>query len=121
MPGRNQTGPNGMGPMTGRGMGVRNGAGGGQGFNSSFGRGNRMGRGNGFRNGMGQGYGYGYGTGLQQNPIASDVNIAQQTFLENELKMMKEQVASVERELENISKVNNSTSNKEEDGKTKNK
>ncbi len=113
MPGRNQTGPNGMGPMTGRGMGVRNGMG--QGFNSGFGRGNRMGRGNGFGNGMGRGFGYGYGYGMQQNPIESDVNIAQQTFLENELKMMKDQVASVERELEHLNKANTNNSTKEEE------
>ena len=114
MPGRNQTGPNGMGPMTGRGMGVRNGVGR-QGFNSGFGRGNRMGRGNGYGNGMGQGFGYGYGNGLQQNTVATDVNIAQQTFLENELKMMKAQVASVERELGNLNKANTDNSNKEEE------
>ena len=101
MPGRNQTGPNGMGPMTGRGMGVRNGVG--QGFNSGFGRGNRMGR------------GFGYGYGMQQNPIASDISVAQQTFLENELKMMKEQVASVERELENLNKTNANNSIKEDE------
>ena len=113
MPGRNQTGPNGMGPMTGRGMGVRNGAGNGEGFNSGFGRGNRMGRGNGFGNDMGRGFGYGYG--MQQNPIASNVNVAQQTFLENELKMMKEQVATVERELEAFSKANDDNSNQDKE------
>jgi len=107
MPGRNQTGPNGMGPMTGRGMGIRNGVG--QGFNSDFGRGKRMGRGNGFGNGMGRGFGF----GMQQNPIASDISVAQQTFLENELKMMKEQVASVEKELENLNKTNANSSIKE--------
>ena len=112
MPGRNQTGPNGMGPMTGRGMGVRNGAGNGQGFNSGFGRGNRMGRGNGFKNGMGQGFGYGYGR--QQNMVASDANIAQKTFLENELKVMKEQVATIEKELEAINNANVNNSNREE-------
>lgn len=108
MPGRNQTGPNGMGPMIGRGMGVRNGVG--PGFNSGFGRGNRMGRGNSFGNGMGRGFGY----SMQQNPIARDISVAQQTFLENELKMMKEQVASVERELENLNKTNAHNSNKAE-------
>ncbi len=111
MPGRNQTGPNGMGPMTGRGMGVRNGAGNGRGFNSGFRRGNRMGRGIGFGNGMGRGFGY----GMQQNNVVTDVNIAQQTFLENELKIMKDQVASVERELKKISNVNRNDSNKEEE------
>ena len=108
MPGRNQTGPNGLGPMTGRGMGVRNGAF--QGYNPGFGRGNRIGRGFRFGNGMGQGFEYGYG--MQQNSVASDVNIAQQTFLENELKIMKEQVASVERELATFQK---SERNKEEE------
>ncbi len=111
MPGRNQTGPNGMGPMTGRGMGVRNGAGNGEGFNSGFRRGNRMGRGNGYGNGMGRGFGY----GMQQNSVVTDVSIAQQTFLENELKMMKDQVASVERELEKINNINRNDSNKEEE------
>ena len=109
MPGRNQTGPNGMGPMTGRGMGVRNG----QGFNSGFGRGNRMGRGNGFRNGMGQGFGY--GNYMQQNPVVRDVNLAQQTFLENELKMMKDQVATIEKELEDLNKANDNNFSKEEE------
>ena len=109
MPGRNQTGPNGMGPMTGRGMGVRNGMG--QGFNSGFGRGRGFGRGN----GMGQGFGYGYGYGSQQNPITNDINNAQQTFLENELRIMKDQVAAVERELESINKANTNNSTKEEE------
>ena len=107
MPGRNQTGPNGMGPMTGRGMGVRNGMG--QGFNSGFGRGRGFGRGN----GMGQGFGYGYGS--QQNPITNDINNAQQTFLENELRIMKDQVAAVERELESINKENTNKSSMEEE------
>ncbi len=111
MPGRNQTGPNGMGPMTGRGMGVRNGNGGT--LNSGFGRGNRMGRGNGFGNGMGRGVGYGYG--IQQNRVASDVNIAQKTFLENELKVMKDQVATIEKELEAVNKVNVNNSSKEKE------
>ena len=108
MPGRNQTGSNGMGAMTGRGMGVRNGNG--VAFNSGFGRGNRMGRGNGYGNGMGRGAGY----GTQQNPVASDVNIAQQTFLENELKVMKEQVATIEKKLETVNKANNNSSKEEE-------
>lgn len=115
MPGRNQTGPNGMGPMTGRGMGLRNGGGNRLGFNSGFGRGFRSGRGNRFRSGMGQGYGYGYGNGWGQSEIISDVNLAQQTFLENELKMMKEQVAKVEKELANINKTNSNSFTKDEE------
>ena len=106
MPGRNQTGPNGMGPMTGRGMGVRTGMN--QGVNFGLGRGFRRGRGNGFRKGMGQGYGYRNAWG--QSEITSDVNLAQQTFLENELKIMKEQVATLERELKNIAKTNDTNS-----------
>jgi len=109
MPGRNQTGPNGMGPMTGRGMGVRNGMG--QGFNSGFGRGGGFRRGNG--QGMGRGFGYGYSS--RDNSIASDLSTSQRSFLENELKIMKEQVASVERELENLNKTNANNSNKEEE------
>ncbi len=64
---------------------------------------------------MGQCYGFGYGNGWGQSKINSDVNLAQQTFLENELKMMKEQVAKVEKELADLNKLNSNSSIKDEE------
>jgi hypothetical protein len=86
MPGRDQTGPNGMGPFTGRGMGVRRGGGGfGYGFNG------------GFRRGGGSGRGY----GLHRNFYEEDYELSQKEYLENELRIMKEQVARLEEQLQN--------------------
>jgi len=68
MPRFDGTGPNGQGPITGRGMGKCNTTKEENGMNPSFGfgrgcgRGMGMGRGRGRRGGMGQGRGYGVNT-----------------------------------------------------------
>ncbi|MBU0475053.1 MAG: DUF5320 domain-containing protein [Bacteroidetes bacterium] len=93
MPNRNQMGPSGMGPMTGRGMGIQERRGFNRGFNSGYGRGCGYGRGNGF----GRGFGFGYG--MQLNSNANNANLSQKEFLENELKIMKEQVVRLEEQL----------------------
>ena len=65
MPMRNGTGPQGMGPMTGRGMGPCNPNG------ANIGYGYGMGRGMGFSRGMGcRRMGFGYGMGMNM-PVAT--------------------------------------------------
>ena len=90
MPGRNQTGPNGMGPFTGRGMGMR---------------GNRIGFGYGFGGiRRGGGFGRGNGYGFHHNYYYNENNVTEKEFLENELKIMKEHVAQIEKQLENYNR-----------------
>lgn len=63
MPGRNGTGPSGMGPKTGRGMGNCNPKKTGNGIISNLGQGFGLGRGQ----GRGQGLGKGLGLGRRTN------------------------------------------------------
>lgn len=58
MPGRNQTGPLGQGPMTGRGLGIC-----GSRRNASYTNGPRLGLGRGYGRGAGRGLGRGMGGG----------------------------------------------------------
>ncbi|NDV18324.1 hypothetical protein GO013_02695 [Pseudodesulfovibrio sp. JC047] len=117
MPGRNGTGPMGMGSRTGRGLGTCTGTTTtvNQPYGQGFGRG--FGMRNGMRNGMGmggQGFGYrrgrggaGYGWGMnpgfntQYAPIPQDDQQAleeQAAFLEAELKTIQEQLATLRSE-----------------------
>ena len=83
MPYGDGTGPNGLGPMSGRGLGVRRG----------FGRGA----------GLGRGYGRGYGLrrfGYYQD----ETPITQKEAIENELRIMKNRVAELENELKQFDK-----------------
>ena len=63
MPGMNRTGPEGLGPMTGRKMGLCGSAGG-----AAVGRGMGRGIGRGMRNGFGAGFGGGRGFGRSVGP-----------------------------------------------------
>ncbi len=101
MPGRDRTGPSGFGPMTGRRMGFcadnsnlnySN-----RGF--GYGRGDRggLGFGGGFRYGRGYGLGsrFGYGNGY----IESTPNVSDKTIIENEIRVLKDQLSSLEEQL----------------------
>lgn len=95
MPGRDRTGPNGLGSMTGRRMGFcadnKN-----QYFsNRRFG--NQTGNRSGFGNGRGYGCGVGYGLGNQY--IESNPNISDKTIIENEIRILKDQLSSLEEQL----------------------
>lgn len=94
MPNYDGTGPNGNGPMTGRGDGPCNtgyGRGAGQGFGAGRGLGRGFGRGmgRGRRLGLGRGMGRGYGMGV--NPTTAD--------LEDERAALKAELADLEREI----------------------
>ena len=82
MPGFDGTGPNGMGPMTGRGMGSCNPS-----------NGNYFGRGQGYGRGQGRGIRRGYGIG-QSDFIQNDKDIllAQKAELENSLNLINKQL-----------------------------
>jgi hypothetical protein len=78
MPRLDGTGPNGAGPLTGRGMGNC----------GAFGR----------RCGFGRGMGLGRGLGFGRRWTATD----EKTALEDEKKMLKEELAAVDEELNDL-------------------
>ena len=95
MPGRDKTGPNGNGPITGRGLGYC------AGENV---RGFGFGRGRGFSRGYGYGRGMGYRYG-QMHELNSEETIheeSRETLLENEARVLKEQLAAVEKQLTDL-------------------
>ena len=98
MPRGDRTGPNGSGPKTGRALGycVRNETAGylenrGQGLGRGFG--NRRGFGNG--QGFGRGRGYGQGRG-------GFTEVSEKTLVQNEINILKDQLASLEDRLKNL-------------------
>ncbi|OQY06657.1 MAG: hypothetical protein B6I25_03430 [Planctomycetales bacterium 4572_13] len=98
MPGGNGTGPAGMGPMTGRGVGFC------AGYNTPGythpigGRGMGMGRGR----GMGMGRGFGRGFAGAGNAGAYPVPVGQPLTQEQELEGLKGQAESLENSLDQI-------------------
>lgn len=95
MPRGDRTGPNGNGPMTGRRMGYCAGndrPGLTEGYHN-FGRG----YGGGNRRGSGRGFGYGYRSGDYVSDFIS--NVSERTLLENEIRILKEQLNSLEKKL----------------------
>ncbi|OQX71271.1 MAG: hypothetical protein B6D62_02255 [Candidatus Cloacimonas sp. 4484_275] len=93
MPRGDGTGPNGMGPMTGRGLGYCAGYGR-AGFTNPVGRG--FGRGYGFGRGFGRGYGWGF-----RSPYAYS-DISEKTYLENEIRVVNEHLKALEKRLSEI-------------------
>lgn len=88
MPRGDRTGPEGMGPMTGRGLGDCSGS-----TNTFYGRGFGRGCGRGFGRGFGRGY---YAAApVAQYPVAA----ADRSVLENQVKMMKDQLRILEQRL----------------------
>ena len=105
MPGGDRTGPSGQGPLTGRRMGYCVGEDRpGYMYNSGYGYGRGWGRGlgfgRGFRHGYGQGRGIGYGNFYQE----SIPDVSEKTLLENEIKILKEQLSSLENRLTGMEK-----------------
>ncbi len=89
MPGRNQTGPVGLGPLTGRRMGNCAGS-----TNSELN--NSFGFGRGMRNGNGRGLG-------RSNTYSETQKFSNKETIENEVKMLREQLSILEQKLENLS------------------
>jgi len=109
MPRGDRTGPDGMGAMTGRGLGycagydspgytkgVPRGGGG-------FGAGRGRGFGGGFRGGYGRGFGQGFGYNAVPAYYGGPVNQTAPTR-EQELEMLKSQATNYERGLQDITK-----------------
>ena len=112
MPAGDRTGPNGFGPLTGRRRGfcaddnlrsVDNRFGYGRAYGG--GRGRAYGYNEGFhRGGRGFGYGYGRGFGFGNRDFHHEdtYNASEKTVLENQINVMKEQLASLEKELSDL-------------------
>ena len=100
MPRGDRTGPNGNGPMTGRRMGycAGNDRPGYTEGNYNYGRGFG---GGGFRRGFGGGYGF---RGGYSNDFVP--NVSEKTLLENEIKILKDQLGSLEKQLSETKKEN---------------
>ncbi|MCF7849741.1 MAG: DUF5320 domain-containing protein [Kiritimatiellales bacterium] len=105
MPAGDRTGPEGMGPMTGRGAGYCAGFGA-PGFVSNAGPGFGYGRGRGRGRGMGRGYGVrqfgNWGTAVPYTPPTRDQQLeelkAHSKYLESELETIRERIGSIESE-----------------------
>ena len=106
MPRGDRRGPNGMGPMTGRGLGYCNNYStpgftkgvprGGAGFNQGYGRG--------FGRGMGGG-GRGYRNFDNQNYYVPQNNVDEGKLIESEMETLKNQMSILEKRLSEIKKV----------------
>ncbi len=116
MPRGDRTGPNGMGPMTGRAAGFcsgydrpgyMNAAGGRGNFGRGFGRGSGYGQGFGYGRGFGRGRGFGvdfapaYPVAYAPYPASAQAE-NEKDYLENELNMMKENMKHLETRLKEI-------------------
>jgi hypothetical protein len=110
MPGRNGTGPQGMGPMTGRGMGVCSGNpqpytgygyGYGRGFGGGFARGMGYGRGLGFGGGRFRGRFAGYPAGPVYGTALSDPQ-SEKTYLEGEANAMQTALEQIKKRLDQL-------------------
>ena len=104
MPRGDRTGPRGIVPMTGRRLGfcVGNDR---LGFdteprNFGFGYGHGFGRGNGWKGQMGFGQRHAYGRFSDEDVQG----VSKKTLLENDARILKEQLASVEKQLSEINK-----------------
>ncbi len=107
MPRGDRTGPNGMGPRTGRGAGFCSGfdrpgyMNGGAGTGFGYGRG--MGRGYGRGMGFGRGFGYGYApVGGYAAPYVPYSKETEKGYLENEISVLKEQLKASEARLADL-------------------
>ena len=101
MPGRDRTGPNGLGSMTGRRMGFCA-------DNSNLNYSNRgLGFGRGNRGGFSLGRGYGLGYGYRNMNIENNPNISDKTIIENDIKILKDQLSSLEGQLKQLGEKSN--------------
>ena len=109
MPRGDRTGPNGNGPMTGRRLGLCTGNDS-PGFEMTpggFAQGAGRGYGRAYGRGFGYGRGMGYRHGQQYGRYADEIvpEVSQETLLENEARVLKEQLASLEKQLAELKKV----------------
>jgi len=99
MPGGDRTGPAGEGPKTGRRMGycVGNEHPGFVNLYSNWGKG----YGRGFRGGFGHGRGFGFGfrRGDKNSYHESILNVSEKTMIENEIRILKDHLSSLEKQL----------------------
>ncbi|HQO08767.1 MAG TPA: DUF5320 domain-containing protein [Clostridiales bacterium] len=102
MPRGDRTGPEGTGSMTGRGLGYC------AGYNEpgyTAGRGRGFGRsrcyGGGFGRGRGYGRYWGYDAGYDRS---SEPEVSEKTLLENDIRILKDQLSSLEKRLEESSR-----------------
>ena len=116
MPRGDRTGPNGIGPMTGRAAGFCSGydrpgymnAAGGRGYyGRGYGRGFGYGQGFGYGRGFGRGRGFGIGFAptypITPAPYPTSANAENESdYLENELNMLKEDMKHIEARLKEI-------------------
>ena len=99
MPRGDGTGPNGMGPRTGRGLGYCNG------YNSpGFTRGGFGGYPRGFGRGYGYGRGYRWGYGYNYPAPQDYTPVSEKTLLENEIRVLNDQLNALQKRLDEIDK-----------------
>ncbi len=104
MPRGDRTGPNGNGPMTGRRLGLCTGNDS-PGFEMTPGGFSHRG-GRAFGRGFGYGRGMGYRHGQQYGRYADEIvpEVSQETLLENEARILKDQLAAIEKQLSELKK-----------------
>ncbi len=104
MPRGDRTGPEGLGPMTGRQLGYC--AGNDRpGFMETGGFGGRgFGRGFRFRHGRGRGMGYGYRYGARPVYPEDNPDVSEKTLIENEIRILKDQLSNLEEQLAKLKK-----------------
>lgn len=100
MPGFDGTGPEGRGPLTGRGLGP-----------CGSGRGFRRGHGRGFGRGFGSGFGRGFGrrrfwgtSPHYQTPYPALTKNEERAMLEDELKLLEEDIKSIKERIKELEK-----------------
>ena len=102
MPRGDKTGPEGMGPLTGRQLGYCAGY-----ENPGFmesGRIRGRGMGRGFRYGWGDGRGFGRGRRYAWDYSESMPGVSEKTLLENEIRVLKDQLSNLEEQLKKTKK-----------------
>lgn len=104
MPRGDRTGPNGEGSMTGRRLGFCTGNGRSEFDTTPRNFGHGYGQGFGRRHGWGGQMGYGFRHGYGRFMDETVQNVSNETLLENEARILKEQLASVEKQLSDIQK-----------------
>ena len=92
-----RTGPNGLGPKTGRGLGPCN-----QDANNSEAIEQGRGFGRGIGRGMGRGYGRGRGFGCPFNSPNAISKESEVNILKNEAKLLKEELETIQKRLDNL-------------------
>ncbi len=107
MPFGDRTGPNGMGPMTGRGLGFCNGFNRPGYTNNGYGRGGfGFGRGRGFGRGFGYGRGFGRGFGWgaapANYPYAPISKEDEKNYLKNEIKIIEQELNTAKDRLKEL-------------------